>query len=73
MKNRITIYADFLKKNLIKEGYKLIKQRSYPLTGGVLLTFDRNGKEITDRMINVNCQYRLEIKPDTFSVYLFYN
>lgn len=73
MKNRIAIYADFLKKNLIKEGYKLLSQTSHPVAGGVLLTFDRKGKEITDRLINVNCQYRLEIKPDTFSVYLFYN
>jgi hypothetical protein len=73
MKNRIAIYANFVKKNLIKEGFKLIGQTSHPLAGGVLLTFDRNGKEITDKMINVNCQYRIEIRPDTFSVYLFYN
>ena len=73
MKNRIAIYADLLRKNLTEQGFGFIKQTSHPLAGGVLLCFNKNGKDITNQMIGVNCPYRLEIKKDSFLVYLFYN
>ena len=71
MKNRVTLLANLLKTNLIKEGYEFISQKAYPLTEGIILQFSKNGKSITDNMIKVNCSYRLEIRKDDFLIYLF--
>ena len=71
MKNRVALFANLLKTNLIKEGYEFVKQSSYPMTNGIILQFSKNGKSITDNMIKVNCQYRLEIRKDDFLIYLF--
>ena len=73
MKNKLVLYANLLKKNLQEKGFTLINQTSHPLAGGVLLTYKRNGLDIKSEMIKINCEFRLEIKPDTFSLYLFYN
>ena len=73
MKNKLVLYANLLKENLKEKGFTLVKQTFNPFSEGVLLTFNRNGREIRSDMVKVNCEYRLEIKTDTFSVYLFYN
>lgn len=73
MKNKIALYANLVKKNLTEQGFIFKKQYSHTLTGGITLVFERGEKDIRSEMIKVNCLFRLEIRKDEFSIYLFYN
>lgn len=69
--SRLGIYSDLIKKTLVQKGFNLLSETVNKVKDGVLMNFSKNNMEIRNDMIKVNCNFILDIRQDTFSVYLF--
>lgn len=66
---KLKIYSNMLKKQLETKGFKLLSETTKH-DAGILLNFAKNNHEISQNIIKTNCKYLLDIKNDTFSLYL---
>ena len=69
--SRLSIYSDLIKQTLSKKGFGFLSETTSKMNDGVLMNFSKNNMEISNDMIKVNCRFILDIRQDTFSVYLF--
>lgn len=73
MKNRLAIYSNLLKDNLVRNGCEFIMQNSEPVSRSIIMQFNRNNvsQNTINRAVEVlKCIHMVELGKDTVTVLL---